>query len=354
METLSEKNCKLTIKKPSDMHIHLRQGEFLKTTVRDAQKWFCQGVVMPNTATPITTPDLLTQYRDEIAEITPDFKPLMTFKLYPGMKKNVVKKLAEAGAIAGKLYPIGVTTNSEDGIKSWRSIKASLTTMSELGLILSVHGEKPGFPSLDREYKYHRDFLSIVKAFPDLKIVFEHISDRRSVDLVAGMGDNIVATITAHHIFLTIDDIIGNKICPHNFCKPIAKTEKDRAAIAEAALSGNPKFFFGSDSAPHWKENKESNEGSAGIYSAPCAIPLLIDFFESAGKLNMLENFVSIYGPFFYQLPKTEKEITLEKESFTISESEDNIVPFKAGETVSWSYPRGVLKTIISGNYTVN
>lgn len=343
----------IVIKKPSDMHIHLRQDDLLKITVREAEKWFSFGVIMPNTIPPVTTPERLIGYKNKISEIAPEFKPVMTFKLYPGMKGNAVKKLAEAGAKAGKLYPAGVTTNSEDGIRSWRSIKAALGAMSDLGLILSIHCEKPGIFCLDREYRYHREFISIVKAFPDLKIVFEHISDRRSVDLVADMPDRISGTITAHHLLLTLDDVIGGSMNPHDFCKPLAKTEKDREALRAAAFSGNSKFFFGSDSAPHLKCKKESGSAGAGIYSAPCALLLLTELFESEGKLDMLEDFVSVYGPSFYNLPETKEEITFVKNGFTVPDIADGIVPFMAGRRIPWNCPKGILKTIIDGNYGV-
>ncbi|MCQ2603425.1 MAG: dihydroorotase [Spirochaetia bacterium] len=336
-----------TMRKPYDMHMHLRQGELLATTVRDQSKWFCGGLVMPNTIPPVSTPERLTDYAGQIRKLNPDFRTVMSFKLLPGMKSSVVRKLHDAGAAVGKLYPAGATTNSEDGVKTWHNIKIALATMCDLGMILSIHCERPDAYCLDREYKYHSEFRAIAKAFPDLKIVFEHISDRRSIDLVDGMGENIAGTITAHHLLLTLDDVIGGNMNPHNFCKPVVKTERDRAAIREAAFSGNKKFFFGSDSAPHLRIKKESGSAGGGIYSAPCAVPLMAELFEQYGCLDKLENFMSVFGPEFYGLPVSEDKITLVKAGFRIPDEIDGVVPLMAGKNVSWSYHKGILKTIM-------
>ena len=226
----------ITIRKPSDMHLHLRQGDMLKTTVRDAELWFAQGVVMPNTVPAINTPERLIAYRDEILSLAPDFKPIMSFKLYPGMSADAIKTMASSGALLGKLYPAGVTTNSEDGVKSWHEIKEALGAMSDLGLVLSIHCEKPDSFCLEREYEYHQEFAAIAKAYPDLRMVFEHISDRRSIDFVAGLPDRVAGTITAHHLLLTLDDVIGANMNPHTFCKPVVKGPKDREALRRAVL----------------------------------------------------------------------------------------------------------------------
>ena len=328
---------KITIRKPSDMHLHLRQGDMLKTTVRDAELWFAQGVVMPNTLPPVNTPERLTAYRNEILSLTHNFKPIMSFKLYPNMSASAVKAMAAAGAALGKLYPAGVTTNSEDGVSSWHQIKEALGAMSGLNLVLSIHCETPDAFVLEREYEYHKEFAEIAKAFPDLRMVFEHMSDRRSIDFVASLPDRVAGTITAHHLLLTLDDVIGANMNPHTFCKPVVKGPKDREALQQAAFSGDKKFFFGSDSAPHLRIKKESGSAGGGIYSSICAVPLMAGLFEKHGQLDKLENFMSIYGPAFYGLEPAESSITLVQKKSTIPAETDGIVPLYAGKTVSWS-----------------
>ena len=327
----------ITILKPSDMHLHLRQGDMLKTTVGDAETWFAQGVVMPNTLPPINTPDRLAAYRDDILSLAPDFKPIMSFKLYPGMSADAVKAMEASGALMGKLYPAGVTTNSEDGVKSWHDIKDALRAMCDLDLVLSIHCETPDAFVLDREYEYHREFAEIAKAFPDLRMVFEHMSDRRSVDFVASLSGRVAGTITAHHLLLTLDDVIGANMNPHTFCKPVVKGPDDRKALRQAAFSGDKKFFFGSDSAPHLKAKKESGSAGGGIYSSPCAVPLMAELFEKNGRLDKFENFMSVYGPAFYGLPAATSRITLVQKNSTIPPVIDGIVPLCAGKTLSWA-----------------
>ncbi|MBR5016706.1 MAG: dihydroorotase [Spirochaetia bacterium] len=327
----------ITIRKPSDMHLHLRQGDMLKTTVRDESAWFAQGVVMPNIVPAINTPDRLVAYRDEILSLDSGVKPIMSFKLYKGMSASAVKALAEAGAVLGKLYPAGVTTNSEDGVKSWLDIKKALGAMSDLNLVLSIHCETPDAFVLDREYDYHQEFTAIAKAYPDLRMVFEHISDRRSIDFVAGLPDRVAGTITAHHLLLTLDDVIGANMNPHTFCKPVVKGPKDREALRQAAFSGSSRFFFGSDSAPHLKAKKESGAAAGGIYSSPCAVPLMAELFEEHGQLDKLENFMSVYGPKFYGLKPAKEKLVLIKKESTIPAVIDGIVPLCAGKNVSWS-----------------
>lgn len=327
----------ITIRKPSDMHLHLRQGDMLKTTVRDASAWFAQGVVMPNTVPAINTPERLISYRDEILSLASGFKPIMSFKLYSGMSASEVKAMADTGAVLGKLYPAGVTTNSEDGVKSWLDIKETLGAMSDLNLVLSIHCEWPDSFCLEREYEYHREFAAIAKAFPDLRMVFEHISDRRSIDFLASLPDRVAGTITAHHLLLTLDDVIGANMNPHTFCKPVVKGPKDRETLQQAAFSGDKKFFFGSDSAPHLKAKKESGSAAGGIYSSPVAVPLMAELFEENGKLEKLENFMSVYGPAFYSIKPAESCITLVQKKSTIPAVIDGIVPLYAEKTVSWS-----------------
>jgi dihydroorotase len=329
---------KFSIRKPDDMHLHLRQGDILKICAPESAKWFARAMVMPNTIPPINNCERLIAYRKEIKEATlsSDFTPLLSFKLYPGMKEEEVIKLSAAGAVAGKLYPEGSTTNAEDGVKSWEQIKEALSAMSKLGIILAIHGEKPDSFVLDREKDYLPELFQIIEHYPDLKIVLEHVSCIEAVNAVINGPANLGATITIHHLLITLDDLIGGGLNPHNFCKPVAKTHKDREAIENAALSGNRKFFFGSDSAPHLESLKLKTGGNAGVFSAPAAFLLLVSFFEKNGSIELLENFTSRYGAEFYNLPLNKSSITLERKESKIPEKFSNIVPFMAGSVIEW------------------
>ena len=322
------------------MHLHLRQGEILKVCAPESAKWFERALIMPNTTPPINNMERLRNYKKEIEEAVcrknGNFTPLMSFKLYPDMKEEEVIKLAEAGAIAGKLYPAGSTTNSEDGVKSWEQIKEALSAMSRLGIVLSIHGEKPDSFVLDREKNYLPELFKIIEHYPKLRIALEHVSSIEGVNAVLTGPATLGATITVHHLLLTLDDLIGAGIDPHNFCKPVVKTPKDKDAIQNAALSGNSKFFFGSDSAPHPEQQKLKTAGSAGIFSAPAAIPLLVSFFEKNGSKELLENFTSKYGAEFYKLPLNKSSITLERRENKIPERLLDIIPFMAGSKIEW------------------
>ncbi|MCL2792522.1 MAG: dihydroorotase [Spirochaetaceae bacterium] len=339
---------KISIRKPDDMHLHLRQGEILKVCAPESAKWFQRAMIMPNTIPPIINSERLISYRKEIEEAVfyrnnresnipkENFTPLMSFKLYPGMKEEEVIKLSKAGAVAGKLYPEGSTTNSEDGVKSWKQITEALSAMSKLGIILAIHGEKPDSFVLDREKDYLPELFQIIEHYPDLKIVLEHVSSVEGVNAVINGPVNLGGTITIHHLLITLDDLLGGGINPHNFCKPVVKTPKDREAIQNAALSGNRKFFFGSDSAPHPESLKIKTGGNAGIFSAPVAFPLLVSFFEKNGSKELLENFTSRYGAEFYNLPLNSSSITLERKESKVPERFSDIVPFMAGATIEW------------------
>ncbi len=344
---------KITIRKPDDMHLHLRQDRILKICAPESAKWFERALIMPNTTTPINNSERLVNYKKEIEEIIlntkasekscgnlntkTDFIPLMSFKLYPGMKEEEIVKLSKAGAVAGKLYPEGSTTNSEDGVKSWKDIKEALSAMSRLGIVLSIHGEKPDSFVLDREKDYLPELFQIIENYPDLKIALEHVSSTEGINAVLNGPETLAATITVHHLYITLDDLIGAGINPHNFCKPVVKTPRDRQSVRDAALSGNRKFFFGSDSAPHPESSKLKAGGTAGIFSAPAAIPLLLSFFEKDGSKELLENFISRFGAEFYKLPLNKLSITLERKENKIPERFSDIVPFMAGSSVEWS-----------------
>lgn len=333
----------ITIRRPDDMHLHLRQGELLKNCISDTAGIVARALVMPNILPPVCSAQRLTSYKSEIEEALkelpgkPDFTPLMTFKLYPDMKEDVLEPLFKAGAVAGKLYPEGSTTNAEDGVKSWKQIREALSFMEKKGIALSIHGERPESFVLEREKDYLAELGAILHNYPSLKVVLEHVSSKEGVDFVLAGPPNLAATITVHHLYLTLDDLIGGGINPHNFCKPVVKTPRDRDAVRKAALSGNSKFFFGSDSAPHPETSKLKKNGSAGIYTAPCALPMLASFFENNGSLDLMENFTSRFGAEFYSLGLNKGTITLEKKGFKIPLNRGSIIPFMAGEDAQWS-----------------
>ncbi len=327
---------KITIRKPDDMHIHLRQGEHFKSYVRACSDIYSRAVVMPNTLPPVNSSETLENYRKNILREAPGFTPLMTFKIYRGMKKEEVFSLKKSGAAAGKLYPEGSTTNSGDGVRSWKEIKEALSAMSEAGIILSIHGENPNSFSLDREKDYLPELFEIIDSYPDLKVVFEHVSSAEGVKAVLSGGKNLAATVTPHHLLYTLDSLLGGMLVPGLFCKPVIKTPEDRDSIQEAVLSGNSRFFFGSDSAPHPEKAKFGKKGSAGIYNTHASIPLITSFFEKTGHLDMLENFVSRFGAEFYGLPLNTGTVTLEKKGYMVPEISGGSSPLMGGEVLDW------------------
>ncbi len=326
----------IDITRPDDMHIHLRQGNELEHYVHDADTWFGRVVVMPNTVPPIADAQALVAYRNTILSYATRLKPLMTFKIIEGMDSDRIASLKQAGAVAGKYYPQGVTTNSSDGVLDFRKLYSVFACMQEQNLVLSIHGEAPGVFCLRREQEFIPIMHSICSDFPRLRIVLEHLSTKEAVDFVLRSSERVCATITVHHLLLTLDDILGDGINPHAFCKPILKTPEDREALQAAVLSGNPKFFFGSDSAPHPKRTKECSNGASGIYSIPVAVPLLAGFFEENSRLDLLENFTSGFGASFYGLPRNTERIRLVRSETTIPETYHGIVPLLAGNRISW------------------
>jgi dihydroorotase len=260
----------------------------------------------------------------------------MVFKVVPDLAPADVVALCEAGAIGGKLYPQGVTTNSADGASDIDALYPIFDAMEEADLVLEIHAEEPGVFSLDRERAFLPRIERIAARFPRLRIVIEHISSADAVAALDSLPTTVAATVTVHHLLLTLDDVVGDELRPHHFCKPIAKRPTDRDAICAAVLSGNRRVFFGSDSAPHLRGDKESDCGCAGVYTAPVAVPLLAEFFDRAGvaltgREPSLEAFMSRYGAEFYRLPRNERTITLVESETVIPGEYDGVVPFRAG-----------------------
>ena len=334
----------LRIRRPDDFHLHLRQGEMLRSVLPASGLHFARGLVMPNTDQPISDADMLSRYRSEILSLNRwPFKPLMTIKITGKTTYETVLQASEAGAVAGKLYPRGVTTNSADGVEDITELDQAFAAMASVGMMLCVHGEKPGAFCLDREEAFLRDILpQIASAFPRLRIVVEHVSTAAAVSWVrhhrATSGNSTVAaTITAHHLVLTLDDVVGDTLSPHNFCKPLAKRQEDRSALIEAATSGDPAFFLGTDSAPHARSDKESASGCAGVFTAPVALPVLAQVFEEADALNRLEQFTSVSGARFYNLPLNEGTFFLQRLPQQVPQEYNGVVPFLAGQQLGWS-----------------
>ena len=337
----------LTITKPDDFHLHLRDGKTMASIVNHSAAQFARAIIMPNLKPPVVSTSMALAYRDRILECVDDkysFEPLMTLYLTDNTSPDEIKTAAESGVIkALKYYPAGATTNSDQGVTDIKKTYPALEAMSKHNLYLLVHGEvtDSDVDIFDREVVFiDRVLTQIVKDFPDLKIVFEHITTRAATDFVLSTGSNIAATITPQHILLNRNDLFKGGIRPHNYCLPILKAEDDRKAVLAAATSGNPKFFLGTDSAPHARNTKETSCGCAGIYSAHIALELYAEAFDNAGQLDRLEAFASHYGADFYGLPRNKDQITLIKQENTVPETypfgNTELVPFRAGETCSW------------------
>ena len=338
----------VTIRQPDDFHLHLRDGEIMKLVVQDSAEFYRRALVMPNLSEPVVTVEKAVAYRQRILDSLPEkctFEPLMTLYLTPHTKPEQIVHARESGVVlAVKYYPAGATTNSAYGVVSIEQCRNVLETMQKIGLPLSIHGEVTDstIDIFDREKVFIDTVLSkIQKEFPELKIVLEHVSTKEGIQFVSGCPQNVAATITAHHLLLNRNDLLAGGINPHLYCLPIVKTEEDRQAVSAAATSGNPKFFLGTDSAPHLVSAKIKPRGAAGIYAAYQSLPIYAELFERMGHLDKLENFASHFGSDFYGLPRNRQMITLTKQkqiipAFCGSDSLP-IVPLKQNETISWS-----------------
>lgn len=333
----------LVIRTPDDFHVHLREGDMLRSVVGYTSHEFARALVMPNTSRPVLDGRDVTQYRDRIISSivpaddgAPSFEPLMTVKLIRGTTPNVLSEARLAGAVAAKFYPEGVTTNSDDGVADIRELEVALGAMERLGMVLCLHGEVPGVFCMDREAAFLSSLRWVSRSFPLLRVVLEHVTTAAAVDEVFRLPDRVGATITAHHLFHTLDDVVGGMLSPHAFCKPIAKTPADREALRIAAMSGSQKFFFGSDSAPHAVGRKECSSGCAGVFSAPVAVEALTMAFDEEDELHRLENFLSRFGAEFYGLPLNPGTITVSRHEWTMGETASNVVPLFAGRTLPW------------------
>jgi len=336
-----------TIIKPDDWHLHLREGQILEAVLPATVNSFRRAIVMPNLIPPVTDVDMAMSYRQDILNACPgdcDFEALMTLYLTDHTSREDVKAAAESPYVhAFKLYPAGATTNSASGVTSLPDLMPTLEAMVEYQVPLLVHGEvtDPDVDVFDREAVFIDHVLSpILQALPGLKVVFEHLTSRQGVEFVLDAGDNVAATLTAHHLYLNRNAMFNKGIRPHHYCLPVLKRETHRQALVAAAISGNEKFFLGTDSAPHDRAAKESSCGCAGMFSSPVALELYAQIFEDNDALDKLEGFASLYGPEFYGLEVNKEKITLKRQEWRvpsiIKAGTEEIVPLCAGETLRW------------------
>jgi dihydroorotase len=338
---------RITIIRPDDWHLHLRDGEHMRAVLPDTVLRFGRAIVMPNLRPPVTTTEAALAYRDRIRVALPRgarFEPLMTLYLTDNTQPAEIGRARESGAVHGvKYYPAGATTNSDSGVTDLSRCYAVLEAMSEHGMPLLVHGEvtDPLVDIFDRERVFIERVLAPLTArFPRLKVVVEHITTREAAQFVREAPAKIAATVTAHHLLLNRNALFAGGVRPHLYCLPIVKREAHREALVSAATSGNRKFFLGTDSAPHARHTKETSCGCAGIYTAHAGIELYAEAFAQAGALDRLENFASRYGADFYGLSYSDDTITLEQVDVAVPAErafgDDTLVPFRAGEVISW------------------
>ncbi len=348
---------KLTIQAPDDWHLHFRDNAMLLETVPATARCFKRAIAMPNLVPPVTTAELALEYKARIQAAVPkgaDFDALVTLYLTNDTTPSEIQKAKDAGIVASKLYPAGATTNSDAAVKGVKSLYPVFEKMQEVGMLLLIHGEvtENHIDIFDREKAFIDAYLKdIVNDFPNLKVVFEHITTKDAADFVKASSENVAATITPQHLLLNRNDLLVGGVHVHNYCLPVLKRNIHQKALQETVASGHHRFFLGTDSAPHEKHKKEAACGCAGCYSAWSAIELYAQIFDSLGALDKLEGFASHYGPDFYGLPRNEGSITLVEQSWKVpeliklkqavnglkgDEEQDEIVPFFAGQTLNW------------------
>jgi dihydroorotase len=337
----------LTLRRPDDWHLHLRDGEALRAVLPFTAARFARAIVMPNLKPPITTTEQALAYRHRILDALPaglKFEPLMTLYLTDRTEPAEVERAQASGCIHGfKLYPAGATTHSDAGVTDIRKIDAVLARMSELGVILQVHGEvtSPDVDVFDRERRFIDEVLApTVEKYARLKLVFEHVTTRAAAEFVLQARSGVAATVTPQHLLMNRNALFSGGIRPHHYCLPVLKTEPDRRALLDAVASGNPRFFLGTDSAPHARHTKETTCGCAGIFSAHAGIELYAEAFEAIGALARLEGFASDFGADFYGLPRNAEKVTLVRQAWDVPThypfGSAELVPLRAGERVAW------------------
>lgn len=348
IQSMTKNITSLTITRPDDWHLHLRDGDYLRAVLPATAKRFARAIVMPNLKPPVTTVARALAYRQRILDALPAqlrFEPLMTLYLTDNTRPEEIIQSKQIDSIkAVKYYPAGATTNSDAGVTDLARCAAVLEAMQETGLPLLVHGEvtDAAVDIFDRERVFlERELAPLMARYPRLKIVVEHITTREAAQFVMAAPANIAATITAHHLLLNRNALFAGGMRPHNYCLPVLKREVHREALVAAAISGNAKFFLGTDSAPHARHTKEVDCGCAGCYTAHAGIELYAEAFEAAGALHKLEGFASHFGADFYGLPRNSETITLVKEAWRVSMDvaygDDRLTPFRAGGEISWT-----------------
>ena len=336
----------ITIVRPDDWHLHLRDGAALSAVIGHSARQFARAIVMPNLRPPIVTVDQALAYRQRILAALPsgiDFEPLMTLYLTDETPPAEMRRAREAGIVAIKLYPAGATTNSDAGVSDLAKVGPTLAAAEREGIVLLVHGEvtDPAVDVFDREAVFiDRHLVALRRDFPGLKIVLEHVTTREGAQYVAEASANTAATLTAHHLLYNRNALFAGGLRPHHYCLPVLKREEHRQALVAAATSGSPRFFLGTDSAPHAAVLKEHASGCAGCYTALTALELYAEAFDAAGALDLLEGFASFHGPSFYGLPRNVGTVTLRRQSWSVPKAlpfgEAELKPLCGGETLNW------------------
>jgi len=338
----------ITFTRPDDWHLHLRDGAALQAVLPHSARQFARAIIMPNLRPPVTTVAMAADYRQRILAALPegaDFEPLMTLYLADNTPADEIRRAVDSGFVkAVKLYPAGATTNSDAGVTDLAKCDAVLAEMEKAGMPLLMHGEvtDPAIDIFDRENIFIDTVLQpLLARRPGLRVVFEHITTKAAADYVASAGNNVAATITAHHLLYNRNALLVGGVRPHYYCLPVLKRETHRQALVAAATSGSPKFFLGTDSAPHARHTKEASCGCAGCYTALTALELYAEAFDAAGALDGLEAFASFNGPDFYRLPRNTGTVTLERQSCAVPAglpygAGEELVPLRGGETVAW------------------